>query len=147
MIWDHERPLKNVFEGLKVAFKTYDEVLSVGLDTWGVDYVLLNEKKHVIEPVFAYRNPRTEQVINQVHHIIPFEDLYEITGSQFQSFNTIYQLYHDKINGRLDKAKYFLMIPEYLYFRLTGVMLQEFTEASTTGMIDLKTKDFSKEII
>lgn len=147
LIWDHVRLVNNVYEGLKIAFKTYDRVLSVGLDTWGVDYVLLNKEKHIIEPVFAYRNPRTEKVIHQVHDLISFKKLYEITGSQFQPFNTIYQLYHDKLQGRLEQAKHFLMIPEYLYFKLTGIMIHEFTEASTTGMIDLDTKDFSEEIL
>ncbi len=147
LIWDYQRLVDNVFKGLKIAFETYDEVLSVGLDTWGVDYALLDEKKEVIKPVFAYRNPRTEAIIKEVHEIISFEKLYEITGSQFQSFNTIYQLYCDKKSGKLDKAKHFLMMPEFLYYKLTGLMLQEYTETSTSGMIDLKTNDFSTEII
>ena len=147
LVWDYQRLVDNVFEGLKIAFKKYDKVLSIGLDTWGADYVLLNENKEVIEPVYAYRNPRTEQVINQVHDLISFDKLYEISGSQFQPFTTIYQLFHDKITGKLKKAKHFLMIPEYLYYKLTGVILHEFTNATTSGMIDLNTNDFSKEIL
>jgi rhamnulokinase len=81
----------------------------MSIDTWGVDYVLLNGEKEIL-PVYAYRDSRTKRVINEVHNLISFERLYEITGSQFQEFNTIYQLYEDKLTGRLNKATDFLFI-------------------------------------
>ncbi|MBQ2583474.1 MAG: hypothetical protein II577_06220, partial [Erysipelotrichaceae bacterium] len=88
-----------------------------------------------------------EDVIGEVHSLIPFSELYEHTGCQFQPFNTIYQLYDDKKQGRLEGVTDFLMIPEYLMYRLTGVKKKEFTNATTTGMIDHETLEFDREII
>lgn len=147
LIWNHNRIFTHVLEGLKIAFKTYDAIVSVGIDTWGVDYVLLDENQQVIEPVFAYRNQRTLTVIDDVHEKISFKELYNITGCQFQSFTSIYQMYHDKKTGKLDKASQFLMMPEYLYYKLTGQMLHEYTNATTTGLIDLNTSNYSDKIL
>ena len=88
-----------------------------------------------------------KEVIDKVHNILSFEKLYKITGTQFQEFNTIYQLYHDMINNRLAKATEFLYIPEYLIYKLTGIKVHELTNASTSGMLDKDTNYYSKEII
>ncbi|MCI5745701.1 MAG: FGGY family carbohydrate kinase, partial [Erysipelotrichaceae bacterium] len=114
--------------------------------TWGVDYVLMNNDNEIL-PCYSYRDDRTDSVINKVHDIIPFEKLYEMTGCQFQKFNSIYQLYYDKINHRLDNATSFLHIPEYLIYKLTGKKVKEYTNASTTGMLDKNTNYYSLEII
>lgn len=146
LTWDIEYLFQEVKNGIKKALEQYPNIESMSIDTWGVDYVLFDGDKEIL-PCYAYRDSRTKEVIPQVHEIIPFEKLYDITGSQFQEFNTIYQLYDDKLKGRLDKATMFLHIPEYFMYKLTGVAKKEYTNASTTGMLDGKTNFYSKEII
>ena len=145
LIWDIEALEREVRTGIDEALKEV-KIESLSIDTWGVDYVLMKGEEPVY-PVYAYRDHRTEDVIDEVHSLIPFEELYEHTGCQFQPFNTIYQLYDDKKRGRLEGVSDFLMIPEYLMYRLTGVKKKEFTNATTTGMIDHKTLSFDQEIV
>ena len=145
LIWDIDYLELKVKKGIALALSKY-EIESISIDTWGVDYVLLNNDE-VIYPVYAYRDNRTEKIIDEVHSIIPFEELYSRTGCQFQPFNTIYQLYDDLKQARLEKATDFLMIPEYLMYKLTGVKKKEFTNATTTGLINHKTLEYDEEII
>ena len=100
-----------------------------------------------IRPVYSYRDSRTEAVIPKAHEILPFAELYAKTGCQFQPFNSIYQLYADKCMGRLEGVTDFLMIPEYLLWRLCGVKAKEYTNATTTGMVNAETGEFDAEII
>ncbi len=145
LIWDVDLLFSEVGTGIDIAKQKY-EIESLSIDTWGVDYVLMNGDEELY-PVYAYRDDRTQGSIDEVHSIIPFEELYAHTGCQFQPFNTIYQLYDDKKKGRLDEATDFLMIPEYLMYKLTGVKMKEFTNATTTGLIDHETLKFDKAII
>ena len=145
LTWDISSLLSEVKKGIDIALSLYP-VKSLSIDTWGVDYVLLSGDK-VIEPVFAYRDHRTDEVIDTVHNIMPFKELYKRTGIQFQSFNTIYQLYWDSINDRLSDATEFLMIPEYLSYALTGNKVKEYTNATTTGLINRESGEYDKEII
>ncbi len=145
LVWDIDHLLAEVKNGIAEAKKRY-EIESLSIDTWGVDYVLMKGDEEVY-PVYAYRDARTEQVIDEVHSLMPFEELYEHTGCQFQPFNTVYQLYDDKKQGRLEGVSDFLMIPEYLLYKLTGVKKKEFTNATTTGMIDHETLDFDQTVI
>lgn len=108
--------------------------------------MLLRDGKSV-SPAYSYRDSRTEGITDEVHSIISFEKLYGRTGTQFQSFNTIYQLYKDKKDGRLEGVTDFLMIPEYLMYRLTGVKSKEYTNASTTGLVNADTGEFDSLII
>lgn len=146
LTWDVEALFQEVKTGVKKTLEKYPEVQSMAIDTWGVDYCLLDGDTPIY-PVYAYRDSRTKGAVDKVHEKIPFSRLYEITGSQFQEFNTIYQLYEDKLSGRLERATDFLYIPEYLTYRLTGVKSHEYTNASTSGMLDARTNDYSKEII
>lgn len=145
LIWDIDELERQIRIGIDKALEKY-EIESLSIDTWGVDYVLLKENE-VIYPVYAYRDNRTEKAIEEVHSIVPFEKLYEHTGCQFQPFNTIYQLFDDLKNGRLKEATDFLMIPEYLMYKLTGVKKHEFTNATTTGLINHDTLEYDFEII
>ena len=145
LIWDIDHLLREVKEGIRIAKQKYP-VETLSIDTWGVDYALLNDDKEIY-PVYAYRDSRTERVMDKVHSIIPFEELYEHTGCQFQPFNTVYQLYDDLKQGRLNDVTDFLMIPEYLMYKLTGVKKKEFTNATTTGMINHDSLGFDEEII
>jgi len=145
LTWDIDYLFNEVKSGIKEALKLHP-IESLSIDTWGVDYVLVNNDE-TIYPVYSYRDNRTSEIIDEVHSIIPFERLYELTGSQFQTFTSIYQLYWDKKNGRLDKATDHLMIPEYLMYRLTGVKVNEFTGGTTLGLINKDTLEVDEEII
>ncbi|MCH5352128.1 MAG: rhamnulokinase, partial [Acutalibacter sp.] len=134
LYWDMESLLEHVKKGITIAKESFPNIESLSIDTWAVDYVLMNGKEE-IWPCYAYRDSRTEAVIPQVHEKISFSELYRKTGIQFQPFNTIYQLYADKLSGRLEKACGFLMIPEYLLYKLTGVKSHEYTNATTTGLV------------
>ncbi len=146
LIWDINALYNNVLEGIKVAFSQHKDIVSLSIDTWGVDYVLMQGDKAIL-PAYAYRDSRTEQAIDKVHSIVPFSELYAATGIQFQSFNTIYQLYADKTAGRLDEAEDMLMIPEYLMYKLCGIKAREYTNATTGGLVDAATGQFHKGII
>lgn len=146
LIWDIEMLFTEVKKGIKKCLEKYPHIESMAIDTWGVDYILMNGNQEIL-PCFAYRDNRTEEIINELHSKIKFDDLYKITGCQFQSFNTIYQLYWDNKHERLNNVSDFLMIPEYLSYRLTGIKKKEYTNASTTGLLDAISNDFSNEII
>ena len=146
LIWDVDALLAHVKAGIAAAKAELPEIVSLSIDTWGVDYVLLRGNEE-IRPVYAYRDSRTETVIPKVHEILPFAELYARTGCQFQAFNSIYQLYADKLAGRLDGVTDFLMLPEYLLWKLCGVKAKEYTNATTTGMVSAETGEFDPEIV
>ena len=146
LTWDIDALLFHVKAGIDEALKAYPQIYSLSVDTWGVDYVLMRGDEAVL-PCCAYRDSRTQAVIDKVHDRIPFEELYRRTGIQFQPFNTIYQLYADKLAGRLEGVTDFLMIPEYLMYRLCGVRSHEYTNATTGGMVSAATGEFDPEII
>ena len=140
--WDIDSLFANVKQGLREAFAKYPNIESLSIDTWAVDYVLLKNDQPIY-PVYTYRDSRTQAVIPEVHSILPFEQLYQRTGIQFQPFNSIYQLYADKKAGRLAEAEDFLMIPEYLLWKLCGVKAREYTNATYTRIFDVNAARFS----
>ena len=146
LVWNVEALFSNVVSGIKAAFRQFPKIESLSVDTWGVDYVLLKEDQEVY-PVYAYRDSRTEAVIPQVHRITPFEELYQHTGCQFQPFNSIYQLYADKLSGRLEGVTDLLMLPEYLLWKLCGIKAREYTNATTMGMVNAETGAFDMQIV
>lgn len=146
LIWDIEALVREVRNGIRAAFSEFGQIQSLSIDTWGVDYVLLKGEQPLL-PVYAYRDSRTEAVIPTVHEIMLFSTLYSRTGCQFQPFNTIYQLYDDHKTGRLAEADSMLMVPEYLMYRLTGVKAREYTNGTTTGMVNAQTGQFDGMII
>lgn len=147
LVWDIEHLVSEVKKGIAKCKEIGKIPCTVAIDTWGVDYVLLDESKQEILPAVSYRDSRTNIVINKVESIISAEELYLKTGIQKQNFNTIYQLYADKLSGRLEDAKHFLMIPAYLSYKLTGIIKNEYTNATTTGMVNADTKQWDYEII
>ena len=146
LIWDVDSLFANVVAGIRKAFAEFPNIESLSVDTWGVDYVLLRRKEE-LRPCYAYRDTRTEAVIPEVHEKMAFSQLYRHTGCQFQPFNTIYQLYDDLKQGRLENVTDMLMIPEYLLYKLSGVKSREYTNATTMGMIDATTGEFDMEIV
>jgi len=146
LTWDVESLTFHVKEGIAEAKRQFPEIESLSIDTWGCDYVLLRGDRELL-PCYAYRDARTEAVTEQVHAKIPFSELYRRTGCQFQPFNTIYQLFDDLQKGRLEEATDFLMIPEYLMYRLTGVKKKEYTNATTMGLVNAETGAFDLEVV
>lgn len=147
LVWNLDRLCREVVGGLKACKEQGIVPDSVGIDTWAVDYVLLDSRDQPILPLYCYRDSRGAEGAELAHKVIPFEKLYERTGIQFQPFNTIYQLCWDKAHGRLDHAADFLMLPEYLSFYLSGVKAHEYTNASSTGLLDAKGRTWDMEIV
>ena len=146
LTWDIAALEEHVRRGIDEALKACPQIESLSIDTWGVDYVLLRGNDPVL-PCYAYRDSRTEAVIPQVHEKMPFAELYRRTGIQFQPFNTVYQLCADKLAGRLEGVTDFLMIPEYLMYRLCGGRGHEYTNATTGGMVSAVTGEYDPDII
>ncbi len=146
LLWDMESLLDHVKKGVAAAKARFGEIESLSIDTWAVDYVLMNGEKELF-PCYAYRDGRTEAVIKRVHEKVPFSELYRRTGIQFQPFNTVYQLFDDLEKGRLENATDFLMVPEYLLYKLTGVKAKEYTNATTTGLVNAETGAFDMALI
>lgn len=147
LVWDIEHLVNEVKKGIAKCKEIGKIPCTVAIDTWGVDYVLLDESKKEIKPCYCYRDSRTNAVVDEVESLVSPARLYAKTGIQKQNFNTIYQLYADKKSGRLQNAKYFLMMPEYLSFKLTGVCKNEYTNATTTGLVNAKTKTWDNDIL
>ena len=147
LVWNIDSLFAEVLCGIKKCKEIGKIPKSIAIDTWGVDYVLLDENRKEIKPCYCYRDSRTSTVIDEVESLVSPTELYAKTGIQKQNFNTIYQLYADKKNNRLKNAKYFLMMPEYLSFKLTGVCKNEYTNATTTGLVNANAKTWDADII
>ncbi len=147
LIWNTERLFTEVVNGLKRAKEVGKIPSYIGIDTWAVDYALLDKDDKRIGEVYAYRDSRTVKGAEAAHRKIPFDLLYKKTGIQFQPFNTVYQLYADKLSGKIVNAESMLMLPDYLNFLLTGVKKQEYTNATSTGLVNAETHKWDWEII
>ena len=147
LVWDIESLTTEVIAGIAKCKELNKIPETVAIDTWGVDYVLLDADKKEILPAVAYRDSRTEGIPEEIDEIIPRAKLYEITGIQPINFNTVYQLYCDKKSGKLENAKHFLMMPEYLSFKLTGKMKNEYTNATTGAFVNAVTKQRDAELL
>lgn len=146
LVWNIPRLLKEIIHGIQVAFEKYKKIESLSIDTWGVDYVLMNGDKE-IPPYYAYRNERCQKTAQKVHEIVNFEKLYSFTGIQYAPFNTIYQLFDDLCQKRLDDATDYLMLPSYFTYKLTGVKVHEYTNESTGALINPKTGNYHYPLI
>lgn len=149
LCWDVERLITEIKNGLKKCKEIGKIPVSMGIDTWGVDYVLLDKDDNILGDTVGYRDSRTEGMDEKVYEIIPQDDLYARTGIQKQIFNTIYQLMAVKQSHPeyLEQAETILMIPDYFNFLLTGVKKNEYTEATTGQLISPKTNDWDYELI
>ena len=149
LCWDVERLFTEIKNGLKKCKEIGKIPVSMGIDTWGVDYVLLDKDDNILGDTVGYRDSRTEGMDEKVYEVIPQDDLYARTGIQKQIFNTIYQLMAVKESHPeyLEQAETILMIPDYFNFLLTGVKKNEYTEATTGQLISPKTNDWDYELI
>ncbi len=147
--WDMDALYKAIIEGMKKCKDAGKIPSYMGIDTWGVDFVLLDEDDEPLGPCVAYRDDRTQGMDEEVYKIIPEAKLYERTGIQKQIFNTIYQLMALKTKQPelLASAQSLLMIPDYLNFLLTGKKAQEYTNATTGQLVDPNTNDWDYELI
>ncbi len=149
LCWDMDHLAEEVLQGLIKCRELSKIPDSVGIDTWGVDYVLLDGEGTPLGDAVAYRDSRAQGMDQLVEAQIPEEELYARTGIQKQEFNTIYQLMAVKNQEPewMEKAQRLLMVPEYLTYRLTGKMESEYTNASTTGLVNARTKEWDGELL
>lgn len=147
LTWNVDSLFSEIIKGLKVAKDIGKIPEFVGIDTWGVDYVLLDENDSTLGSVYCYRDSRTDAAMDAVHKIIPAEELYSKTGIQIAGINTVYQLFSDRESGKMAKACSLLMLPDFFNFKLTGIKCQEYTNSTTTGMINTELHTWDEDII
>jgi rhamnulokinase len=144
--WDISGLFRHVVTGLASALREEPGALSIGVDSWAVDYALLAGGRMLAQP-FHYRDGRNAAAVPSVHAQVSPEELYARNGLQFLPFNTLYQLTADRLSGHLAEADEFLLVPDLLNFWLTGEHRAERTNASTTGLLNLATGTWDDELI
>lgn len=149
LCWDYDAIFAHILEGMRRCKELGEIPDSVGIDTWGVDFVLLDESDRAIGDFVGYRDSRTNGMDAEVSKIITPEALYRRTGIQKAAYNTIYQLMALKLQHpeQLEAAKTFLMTPDYLHWRLCGRKANEYTEASTSQLLNPYTRQWDHELI
>jgi len=149
LCWDINYLFEQILIGLKNCHDLGKTPKSVAIDTWGVDFVLLDANNEILGDTVAYRDERTRGIAQKSFNIMSSEMQYEKTGIIPHEFNTVYQLLaiKEKHPQYLSDAHSFLMLPEYINFLLTGVKKSEYTNSSTTGMLNAFTKDWDKDIL
>ena len=149
LCWEFDRLFKEVVNGLKKCKEIGKLPVSMGVDTWGVDFVLLDKDDKVLGNTVGYRDHRTEGMDEEVYKAISLKDLYARTGIQKADYNTIYQLMavKKKHPEYLEQAETLLHVPDYFHFLLTGQKTCEYTEATTGQLVSPITKDWDYELI
>ncbi len=149
LCWDLHHLFHEIKTGLKYCAARGKIPRSVGIDTWGVDFVLLDEQDTPIGPAVGYRDSRTDNMDQQIYNTIPSDELYRRTGIQDAIFNTLYQLEFIKTHHPIyfKQTKTFLFLPDYFNFLLTGKKMCEYTEATTSQMVDVKTGQWDHNLI
>lgn len=149
LCWDLEGLYQEVLQGLKKCRQLNRIPVSMGIDTWGVDFVLLDKEDRILGDTVAYRDGRTKGMDARVYEVISEKELYSRNGIQKQLFNSIYQLMAIKEQQPeyLEQAEAFLMVPEYLNFRLTGIKMNEYTNATTGQLVNAETRDWDFELL
>ncbi len=149
LVWDLERLFTEIITGMKKCKDIGKIPRSVGIDTWGVDFVLLDKEDRLLGKAVGYRDHRTDGMDKEVYKVVDEEELYKRTGIQKAIYNTIFQLMAVKKRTPeyMDKAETMLMLPDYFHFRLCGEKVQEYSEATTGQLINPITKDWDYELI
>lgn len=146
--WDIQLLFSEIKFGLRAAGERARQldrtVESVAVDSWGVDYALLDQAGNVLEDPACYRDNRTEKNIPGVFARVPRSEIFEKTGIQFLPFNTIYQLSSEKDLG---EAAVMLLIPDLIHYFLTGTTVCEYTNATTTQLVDVHKRDWDEDLI
>jgi rhamnulokinase len=149
LVWDPDRLWQEILKGLRLAAsKAGGRIASVGVDGWGVDYVLLDRTGNRIGRAYCYRDARNLPQMERAFTLIPQKRIYEITGIQFLPFNTVYQLmaHAAEFPSEWERAAKWLTLPEYFLYRLSGVAMAEYSEASTTQLLDVHKRSWSEEL-
>ncbi len=146
LCWDLDALYGHVLEGLRACKAAGCVPDTIGIDTWAVDFVLLDQAGQILGDTVAYRDARTQGMAEKAEQIIPFSELYRRTGIQKQPFNTIYQLLAVGQEA-LNRADRLMMIPDYLHWKLTGVQKFEYTNATSTGLVDAEKKDWAWDVL
>jgi rhamnulokinase len=142
--WDILALYREILDGLRAAGS--GGLTSIGIDSWAVDYGLLDAQGALLGNPVHYRDARTDGVMEDVRHEIGARRLYDVSGLQFLPFNTIYQLVAAGQAEQLDQAETLLLIPDLITYWLTGELGAEITNASTTGLLDVRTRDWAHHI-
>ncbi|TFG48005.1 MAG: rhamnulokinase [Candidatus Brocadiia bacterium] len=147
--WDFEKLFGDIKTGLKKTFSVQRDIVSIGVDTWGVDFGLLDAKGKLIENPYHYRDSRNNDMIEKACQIMPQEQIYMNSGIQFLQFNSLYQLLACKQQKPeiLAKARTLLFMPNLIMYYLTGRKYAEFTIASTSQMMDMRTGRWSDALL
>ncbi|MCF7927825.1 MAG: rhamnulokinase [Spirochaetales bacterium] len=154
--WDLQAIFREILEGLKEAFRRYggngpeSRVISgIGIDTWGVDYVLTDKNGELIGLPYHYRDSRTDNAMEEVFSILPADTIYRETGIQFMQINTLFQLYSFKRDHPelFSAARFYLSIPDLLNYWLTGIMKNEYSHATTTQLFNPSIGSWSGTIL
>ena len=149
LCWNMEELLRQILIGMQKCACAGKIPSTLAIDTWGVDYVLLDRSCNVLGGAIAYRDSRTQGMEEAVRRLVPDEELYARTGIQKQPYNTIYQLTacRQQEPAMLEQAQTLLMLASYFNFRLTGKLSNEYTAASTTGLLDAEKKTWDRQLI
>ncbi len=147
--WDVEMLWESILAGLEACRDAGKVPSTIGIDTWGVDFVLLDAEGRLVGDAVAYRDERTQGIPERVDEQLEPSSLYHSCGIQRQAFNTLYQLVALKGEHpeQLERAARFLMIPDYFNYLLTGVAVNEYTNATTTNMLNARTKDWDASLL
>ncbi len=148
--WDIYALYFEIIKGLKIAAQRQIEISSIGIDTWGVDFVFIGEDGAILRNPVAYRDPHTFGVMEKFfENEVDKKTVYDITGIQFMNFNSIFQLYAMKLNddSALKNAKKILFVPDALSYMLTGEAVCEYTIVSTSELLDPRTKDIDPTLL
>ncbi|TWU67537.1 rhamnulokinase [Crateriforma conspicua] len=149
LYWNVLSLWQNIQDGLTGAANEFDQVRSVGVDTWGVDFALIDRNDQMTGPVRCYRDPRTNGILDKAFDRVPREQIFQETGLQFMQINTLFQLFAATEAGEtsLDAARSFLMMGDLFHWLLTGEKSIEVTNASTTQMLDPRTKKWCLDLL
>ena len=145
--WDVLHLYTGMLDGLRAAGQAAGGIDSVGIDTWAVDYGLLDSTGSLLGNPVHYRDDRTNGIMDKVFADVPAEDIYAITGLQFMPINTVYQLVAAAGTPQLTTAERLLLIPDLLAHWLTGATVAEMTNASTTQLLDVQHRQWSAELL
>ena len=148
--WDIHALYFEIIRGLKEVAQRGLSITSIGIDTWGVDFVCIGDDGAILRNPRAYRDPITfEAMDDYLCHIVPRREVYDITGIQFLNFNSIFQLYamRRENNTALNNAAKILFVPDALSWMLTGQMVCEYTIASTSQLLDPRTKQLDERLL
>ena len=150
LCWDFDGLLANIEQGVKMASETYGkDLISMGVDTWGVDYGIIDAQGQRVGPTYCYRDDRVDTMLKEAFSRFTQEELYANTGIQTMSLNTVFQVLSEVLgnSGRLAEGNRLLFMPDLINHHLTGVAACEYSIASTSQMMDMSTGAWSKKVL